>query len=463
MNMIKLISALVTAALLIFTTAIPSFSQPADEADAEITEETAAENGESEDESESEEEGDDDIFSEDGPGFKISGQYKDLFVYTTTDTYYGDNSLTTEKKHMPTNLKRIRLTPEFKYADFLLVHVDYDNEIILSSFNKSYEFDSYWRDSGYNDLVDMSWDPYYNEDIYYRTKLHRAWAKITISDLTMTIGRQQIRFGSGRLWNPLDILSPVSPTFVEGAEEQKGTDALKLDYYFSELMELSLVYSQKRYNNEISEISLKNSNSLARFKVGLKDTDVAALCGWVSRRVTAGVDVSTTLFDGALRGSGIYSNPEDAAQEREPYFQANLGYDYSFKNSFSVLFEYFYNGNSLNHNTELKTAMVQSFFTGTTQDNYFLLSNQLITYNRHYIGLALGYEFYALLRGDLFTIVDLEEGGFFFSPSLKYNMMENLDITAGMMLAYVAGDTANSDFGQFHNDFMYYTSLSFYF
>ena len=82
----------------------------------------------------------------------------------------------------------------------------------------------------------------------------------------MIFGRQQIRFGSGNLWNPLDVLNPISPLMVEGAEEQKGTDALRLNFYPTDSMEISFIYDMKLFNNKYADIKGDESNYVARVK-----------------------------------------------------------------------------------------------------------------------------------------------------------------------------------------------------
>jgi hypothetical protein len=223
--------------------------------------------------------------------FNLKGQFKDLYTQTKTDEY----SKTGEAKKLIANLTRLRLSPELNLSDILLVHVDYDNEIIIGNYLKSREFDLSWRASEYNDLFHLSSEPHYSNDLYYRTKVHRAYAKLVTGNLTTTIGRQQIRFGSGRLWNPLDILNPIEPTNIEGAEEQKGTDALRLDYYPTDKTEIGLILDGKRVNDsgKISDLSFKNSNIIVRAKTTIGETELAALGGKMSQRTVGGADVST--------------------------------------------------------------------------------------------------------------------------------------------------------------------------
>ena len=405
----------------------------------------------------------DDAFIEEGFLFKFSGKYNNLFILHETDNYRGDNLSSPCNKKLISDLKRIRLSPELRYSDTLTIHIDYDNEIIMSSFNKSHEFDAYWRPSDYNDAADLTWEPKNTEDIFYRTKIHRAYAKFIIQKYTLTLGRQQVRFGSGKLWNPLDILNPIAPTFVEGAEEQKGTDAFRVDRYIGESTEITAVYSQKRYENSLRKTRLQNSNSLVRlkstFSLSGNTTDLALLGGWISNRWVCGTDIAAVLFDGMMRGSIIYSRPDDYSD----FIQAGAGYEYTFTNGVSLLFEYFFNQSALNVDTELRQDYTNSLTTGTDQKNYIHLSNRFLTMNQHYAGIASGYDITPLLRGDLFIIVDFQGSGFFENISLKYNIFENLDLTASMMTGQVSSAGRSSDFDEFSNHYLYYFSLSLYF
>jgi hypothetical protein len=401
----------------------------------------------------------DEIFTE-KKLFSLSGSYKNLFLYNKTDNYYGDNFFTTEKRLLKADLNRLRLSPELNFNETVIIHVDFDNELIWSNYSKSYEFENYWFIEEYNQFADLSREPHYDDTWYYRTKIHRAYAKITLANFRFALGRQQIRFGSGRLWNPLDILNPLSPTFAEGAEEQKGTDAMKLDYYPGEFTEISLVFDPKRYNNRIEDLEFRNSNSIARIKATVSETDIALLGGYISRRKTGGMDLSTTLLDGILRGSLLASKPEGSST----YLTGNGGYEYTFGVGLNLLFEYFYNEKGLNRDPDLLFEYQQSLITGINQYNYFILSNRIITFNRHYLGLSLGYDFHPLVRGELFSIYDIEGRGLFGSFSLNINLLQNLDLSLGVMTAAIfKGSDYSSDFEEFEEYPLYTGSLVFYF
>ncbi len=237
------------------------------------------------------------------PQFKFKGQVKNLYLFHRTDNFMGENPLTVSSKNLSSDLTRIRLAPEFLYKELLTVRLDLDNELIYSNYGKSRDFTAYWRPSEYNDLLDLTWEPYRGPDLLYRIKIHRAYVKLSVDKFTATVGRQQIRFGSGKLWNPLDILNPVSPTFVEGGDEQKGTDAVRLDIYPEDRTEITAVVDFKKSGNEIEHFNMQDCNYILRIKTSVKDADIAVLGGYVSRRAwpasTSRLSCSTGCCGGA--------------------------------------------------------------------------------------------------------------------------------------------------------------------
>ncbi|OHD64494.1 MAG: hypothetical protein A2176_02555 [Spirochaetes bacterium RBG_13_51_14] len=419
-----------------------------------------------------------------GPRFKFKGQAKNLYTFHRTDNYYGGNPLTMSSKNLSADLTRARLSPEFQYRELLTIKLDFDNELIWSNYGRSRDLTAYWRPSEYNDFLDLTWEPHRGPDIYYRMKIHRAYVKVSVDKFTATVGRQQIRFGSGKLWNPLDILNPISPTFVEGGDEQKGTDAVKLDFYPEDTTEITAVVDLKKSNNKIERFNLQDCNYIARVKTTVKDADIAILGGYVSRRGVAGFDFAAILFDGLIRGSVIASQAGDSyISKNDPwyrqwyalrylipgrdikqgfYFQANAGYEYTFKKGVYLLVEYFFNQKALNYNKDEKMASYAAQFNAMNQKTYLQLANQFLTVNQHYAAVAIGYDFHPLVRGELFTIGDIQGHGIFWMPALNINAYENLDFTVGMMGAFVFNDTM-SDFSEFRKNYLFYASGTYVF
>jgi len=393
--------------------------------------------------------------------FSLKGYLKNLSSSLKTDKY----SKTFKKKYLNSNLTRLRLSPEFNFYDVLFVYADLDNEIITGNYLKSCEFDKQWRPTNYDDLLKLSKEHHYSDKYLYRTNVHSAYAKLVAGDITLSLGRQQIRFGSGRLWNPLDILNPISPTSIEGAEEQKGTDALKAEYFIGKSSDISIVINQKRKNDKFSQedIPSESTNILGRFKTNFLKTDFAILGGKVTDRNVYGIDISSIVLDGKLRGGIINVDPRKP-ENGESFIQSSAGYEYTFESGLYFLLEYFYNQNGLNYNQDLKNTYQSSLLTGINETNYYMLANQILTYNQHYIGLALGYDMTSLIRFEVFSIYDLQGKTIFLNPSVKCNALQNLDISISIMKAYVSDDTDNeTDFYLVKKYPMFYASIQLYF
>lgn len=398
----------------------------------------------------------------DAISFRVGGYATSVLTHMTTDTYseYQVPPHTPDKKKSLTaDLNRLRLSPELNVSDNFHARLDLDAEAIYATYLNSPEFRAFFGTGEENDFFDLTADEEKGEG-YYRLKVHRAYFKWILNSLTITAGRQQIRFGSARLWDPLDLLNPVFPLSVEGAEEQRGTDAVRLEYYLTPTAELDLIVDGKRLDNDRGFTSSNTKcNVLSRMKWTAGETDIAGILGSVSNRTIYGVDVSSVMFDGLFNTSAVYADPENGAS----FLQASAGYEYNFRYVY-LLMEYFFNQEGLNANDELKYAYASNQITGVTKETYEILSNRLITHNAHYVGIASAFDINALLRADMFVIYDVEGNALFFTPSLKYNVTTNLDVTFGIMTAGILNrQEKSSDFDFLATTPLFFSSAKLYF
>jgi len=394
--------------------------------------------------------------------FKIRGYYKNLFIYTGTDSYLKTWDSLPEKKSLISDLNRIRISPFFQPSANFFIQADIDNEYMASNYGESITFDETWRIDDYNDLLPYAWQPYESGNHYYRLKINRAFAKWTLNRFTFTFGRQLVRFGSGRLWNPLDILNPLSPTNVEGADEQKGIDALRIEFYPTFRSEISMVYSPQYEDDSCEKDNWKfgNDNFVCRYRNSFGDTDLALLAGRVVLRSAYGADLATIIFDGMLHGSFLYTVPDRG----DVYFMANAGYEYTFASGIYLLIEHFYNGNSLNSNDELMAAWTEQKLHGTSQQTYEMLSRQFITLNEHYTGCELSKDITPLIKASCYFIIDYQGSTVLLSPAVTWNPLEDLELSGGIMCASgMDDDSEESDFSELEKYPYMYASLKWHF
>lgn len=389
----------------------------------------------------------------------IRGSYRNLFTYQNTDEFIDDAYSQPRNKHMTADLNRLGISPEISYGDILTFHSDIDFEAVFSNYNKTIPFDMYWRETDYNDFTKPSVEPLYNRVIYTAAEIRNIYLKFTRGSFTGTAGRQQIRFGSSRLWNPLDLLNPFSPVHIEGSDEQKGIDALRLDWYPGESTELTCVINPVRENDIFAETDFKSSNYALRLKTGISEFDAALITAYTAKRINAGFDFQLILFDGMLTGVFLWSDPHKG----KSFMQCGAGYEYTFSSGLYLLAECFYNSLPVNDDQDLQTAIYESNTGGINSANYYVLANRIITANSYYISAAAGYDFHPLVRAEIFAIYDFQGHGLFYNFSLKISAMQNLDITAGVICSFVDKNEKTSDFITYNNKPLLYTSADLYF
>lgn len=395
-----------------------------------------------------------------GNEFTFKGTVKSLFISTRAwDGTYDPVTFEREERQLYTSLNRIRISPEYRTRN-LTLHLDLDGEMFFSNYMGTPAFSSLWIPDTYNELYPAMIDSSDNDNPYMKAEIHRAYCLYTAGSLTATIGRQQVRFGTGRLWNPLDLMNPLDPTAIEGPDDQRGIDAVRCDWFFDGLTEVTAVWAPGRRNDSVSEAGAGDHNYALRFKKIYGNFQPALLGGYISSRTAAGADLAVIVLGGILRGAVVAYYPEDG----DPFYNSGGGYEYTFKNSLSITAEYFYNSASLNSNDELQNEYLSSIQDGQDQDSSQMLSNRFITLNRHYSGTGLGYDLHPLVRADAYLIYDFEGRGLFASFSLKINLMENLNLTAGAMAGHVfSGSDKKSDFEDLESAPLFYGSMEFYF
>lgn len=385
----------------------------------------------------------------------LSGYYKNLFVGYKSNEYY-DDTIFPQSKLLLSDVNRLRLSPHCDISNTITFHADIDNEIIVSNYTHSKPFETLYIGSSYNDLYADSYD-YLNDGMYYRLKLHRAYIKAVAGKSTITVGKQLVRFGSGKIWNPLDIVNPISPITFEGAEETKGVNALRLELYPANFFEIGLVYVPQRKNNELDSSSVSNSVYLLRNKIVIGNTEVAFLVGNIITRNIVGADITTTAYDGLLKGS-ILGNKIDG----KVYYIGGAGYEHSWGNGITLLLEYFFNGYCFNKNPDLLNAYYESIQYGMNQKRYGTVAYNFLTFNEHYAGISSMFSGASLFSLQATAIVDFQAKGVIGIPTASYNIIEDCDLMLYLMYAIVTG-SKSSDFSSFNKKPLIAFELKYYF
>jgi len=312
------------------------------------------------------------------------------------------------------NTSRARLSLDGS-ASVLRAHVDYDQEVLAGSFFRATEYRVFGLGEpaqflGAEQTISTG------ATSVWRQRLYRGWLGLETDGAAVRFGRQRIAWGTGKFWNPTDVLNPYQPLSVE-RDERRGVDALYARRALGELSQAELAWAP--------DTLWAGQSLLARLKSHAGEYDASLMGGKVagsSGSWIVGGDFAGNLLDGTLHGEWSYT----ALGARTPYWKADLGYDYVFPTETrfyplrdaSVVAEYFHNGAG-----ELDTSRY---------DFSRVLSGRDVTVAQDYAGLSYGKDLRPLLRLELLLIQNLDDGSQFFSPDLQWNALANLYLTAGL-------------------------------
>lgn len=325
----------------------------------------------------------------------LQGYYKNLF-FTSNDLasdkrYYGD-------------LNRARMEWDAKAWSWLSAKVIWDNEVIFGNYVQTFDFatSESLRDSPQMNL-------YYNivqkENFYYGQNFYRAYLKIAPKPLTFIAGRQKIDWGVARILSPNDLYTPLS-TFALEPTEKVGVDSANLTIPITKTTKLSAVYSVNRHFSK-SRTGVYLTQTIGRF-------DVSALGGRFLNDTILGCNFTGDIHNVGVRGEFIY----DFSVSGGNFAQLTAGMDYGFANTFTLIAEYFFNGQA----------------TDTYSPTFFLTplptANQIQTQHSQFFAMQMKYDVTPLLIPSLLATWDILGSSVFIRPEIKYSVLSWMDLTA---------------------------------
>ncbi|MBI5203148.1 MAG: hypothetical protein HY925_16275, partial [Elusimicrobia bacterium] len=319
-------------------------------------------------------------------GVSASGYVKNLWDYTRAPL---------SKRPYWSDLTRIRAALEASHAvresgPKLVAHADYDHEVRTGSFfyTPDYRLSGLREPSSY---FDMEQTISTGGSYLYRHRLYRAWAAVEAEDWTARFGRQRIAWGSGKIWNPTDVLNPFDPTSIE-RDERRGVDAVYARRGLGTLGQAEAAWA-------LSD-DWTGTDLLGRTRAHFGSSDVALMGGKVAGSTDswmAGGDFASNLWDGNFHGEWSYTQPGT----RTSYWRGMLGYEYTLSTTFPltwlrevyVLGEYYRNGRGAADQTRYNPAA--------------LLTGREIALARDYAGLSLQKELLPLVNLEVHQLLNL--------------------------------------------------------
>ena len=233
------------------------------------------------------------------------------------------------------------------------------------------------------------------------TDIYRGYIRYMEGKNLLSIGKQRIPFGVGRIWNPTDIFNPIDVTAIE-PDKREGTESARYEYAISTLSNLDATVSKDKYALRVKGFLSFADMALMVLKDNKSDTDIL------------GYEYSGELFETGieLRSEGAYRFQKNGKE----HFDLIVGAEYAFENSLTLLGEYRHD--SLSHS--------------------------------NYLASKISYELTPLLTGSFLALKNFEDKSSFYSIGFDYSLADDITLDMGSLL--YSGD-GSSEYGSFNDTY----------
>jgi hypothetical protein len=338
--------------------------------------------------------------------YSFSGYIADLPVYSIYNEELAD--LAAIDKYQFANIMRLRLRPEIYLMSRTRINIEYEIDAFYSNQN-SIPFIS--LTSTNRQVVNLKWTIFDQDNISVSNYIDRLYLRQGFDWGNITVGRQRIAWGVGRVWSPTDLFNPINPANF-GKIEKDGADAASLTYSFANFTDINIVYNPQE--------KLNSSNAGFRLRTNFDQYDFALVGGYFDRSIVAGGDFAGNFFDAGLRGEGIISMNKDDPDSN--YAKFVFGMDNQFTSKLYALIEYQFNGEGAANKFDY--------------DLSGLLNGRIINLSRDYIDAGISYQLTPLITVSLTNNSNLNDGSGYVTILGTYSISDNSSATAGVLTTY---------------------------
>ena len=152
-----------------------------------------------------------------------------------------------------------------------------------------------------DELLPLSYDWVDDPQLSLRARLDRASLRWDIHRLRLTLGRQPVTFGKGRVFTPLDLVAPFAPTTIDNSYKA-GVDALRLDWFEGMSGRITLLGAYLAQAGErFDAFAWRDAAFVAHGKGSVGDAlEVEGFAGWLFDEPVLGVSM---FYDGGSIGT----------------------------------------------------------------------------------------------------------------------------------------------------------------
>ncbi len=271
--------------------------------------------------------------------------------------------------------------------------------------------------------------------LYHR--LDRLFLTLRNERGTLRLGRQALTWGTGMLFNPMDLFNPFAPTDVD-RDYKVGDDMATARISLGSTGELALLYVPRR-NPETGDVEWDSSALAGKYHLiaGTTEYDLMAARNYRNTVFGAG---AVGYLGGAAWRTGMTWTGFPSERNRKGYFAVVGNIDYSWvwwqKNFYGFL-EAYYNtlGDDTYSDAVRNPDLMRALERGT-----------LFTLGRLYLAGQVMVEIHPLFSVYLTVIQNIRDPSAVFQPRCIWSMTQNMELMAGATIFTGGPDTEYGGF-----------------
>jgi len=274
-------------------------------------------------------------------------------------------------------------------------------------------------------LFDLSTSSSIGDDALLVQRLDRLWFGYSTDKVVARFGRQTISWGSGMVYNTLDLFNPFAPDAID-TEYKRGDDMLYVQGLFDDGSDLQALLIPRR---DITTGDLESQSSSAAAKMhwltDLYELDLLAARNYGDTVLGAGY--TTEIGENVINANVSLTDTDD-----DTVFSAVINYNFSSvirNRNLSGFIEFFYNGFGLSgrQNSIQDVVNDEALYSR-------LLRGELFTTGRYYLAGNVLIEMTPLLQLSPILFINLGDGSGMLQFIGTYNLAQNFDLLAGFNL-----------------------------
>lgn len=289
-----------------------------------------------------------------------------------------------------------------------------------------------------------------SSDFRLTQNLDRFYLSYSYNKFNINVGRAPIAFGSAKIVNPTDVLTPISYQTID-KEERVGVDTIRVNITLGalSLLDIGHVFGD--------EFKFSKSATFIRYKTNFLKTDASAMVMDFQENFLYGIDLARSIGSASawlemahvLPKKFKKNNPNDL----DDYFRATIGTDYKLTPALYSYIEYHYNGAGAE---EVDGYIFLPANTAYKEGGVTLQAE-------HYIIPGMTYELDALWKLTGQFLYNVKDSSVFANTSVEYNVAEDmyLDLGAYIPFGKEPDPFVRSEFGVYPK--VIYSSFRWYF